>query len=65
MPRRAGHRRLRPGRSGPRDESGAASSSSLVFVIFIFLMYGLITFGVILSQKQAVTNAAADGAGRR
>ncbi len=35
---------------------------ALVFVIFIFFMYGLITFGVILAQKQAVTNAAADGA---
>ncbi len=35
---------------------------ALVFVIFIFLLYGLITFGVILAQKHAVTTAAADGA---
>ena len=30
--------------------------------VFIFVLYGLITFGVILAQKQQITNAAADGA---
>jgi Flp pilus assembly protein TadG len=33
-----------------------------VFALFVFILYGLITFGVILAQKQAVTNAASDGA---
>jgi Flp pilus assembly protein TadG len=46
-----------------RDETGAAILEfSLVFMLFVFILYGLITFGVILAQKQAVTNAAADGA---
>lgn len=45
------------------DETGAALLEfSLVFALFVFILYGLITFGVILAQKQAVTNAAADGA---
>ena len=35
---------------------------ALVFPVFIFVLYGLITFGVILAQKQQITNAAADGA---
>jgi len=34
---------------------------ALVIPIFVFVLYGLITFGVILAQKQ-ITNAAADGA---
>jgi len=33
-----------------------------VIPIFVFVLYGLITFGVILAQKQQITNAAADGA---
>jgi Flp pilus assembly protein TadG len=45
------------------DETGAALLEfSLVFGLFVFILYGLITFGVILAQKQSVTNAAADGA---
>jgi len=45
------------------DESGAAIVEfAFVFVVFVFFLYGLITFGVILAQKQAITNAAADGA---
>jgi Flp pilus assembly protein TadG len=35
---------------------------AIAFPIFIFVLYGLITFGVILAQKQQITNAAADGA---
>ncbi len=35
---------------------------ALVVPVFAFLLYGLITFGVILAQKQQITNAAADGA---
>ena len=45
------------------DESGAAILEfAFVVVIFVFFLYGLIAFGVILAQKQAITNAAADGA---
>jgi len=35
---------------------------ALVLPVLIFVLYGLITFGVILAQKQQITNAAADGA---
>lgn len=35
---------------------------ALVLPVFLFVLYGLITFGVILAQKQQITNAAADGA---
>ncbi len=35
---------------------------ALILPVFIFILYGLITFGVILAQKQQITNAAADGA---
>ncbi len=35
---------------------------ALVFVLFAFLVYGLIAYGMILATKQRVTNAAADGA---
>lgn len=52
------HRRSRRG-----DESGAALVEfALVFLPFVLVLYGLITFGVILAQKQEITNAAADGA---
>lgn len=33
-----------------------------MFALFVLILYGLITFGVILAQKQAVTNAASDAA---
>ena len=35
---------------------------ALVIPIFIFVLYGLIAFGMMLSAKQTVTNAAAEGA---
>lgn len=51
------------GRLGRRNQSGvAALEFALVIPMFIFVLYGLITFGVILAQKQQITNAAADGA---
>lgn len=51
-------RRLRRG-----DETGAALVEfALVFLLFMFILYALITFGLILAQKQNITNAAADGA---
>ena len=51
-------RRLRRG-----DESGAAILEfAIVFVLFTFLVYGLIAYGMVLATKQRITNAAADGA---
>ncbi|MGQ0743787.1 MAG: TadE/TadG family type IV pilus assembly protein [Acidimicrobiales bacterium] len=35
---------------------------ALVFTLLAFLLYGLITFGMILAVKQGVTNAASEGA---
>ncbi len=60
---RAAHRpppRLRRPR---RDESGAALLEfSLVFLLFAFMLYGLIAFGMILATKQRITSAANDAA---
>lgn len=51
------------GRQGRRDESGAALLEfSLVFALFVFVLYGLIAFGMMLALKQSVTSAAAEGA---
>jgi Flp pilus assembly protein TadG len=35
---------------------------ALVIPIFIFVLYGLIAFGMMLSAKQTITNAASEGA---
>ncbi len=46
-----------------RDQKGAALVEfSLVVGFFVFVLYGLIAFGMILATKQRVTNAAAEGA---
>lgn len=46
-----------------RDQSGAAAVEfALVVGLFVFVLYGLISFGMILATKQRVTNAAAEGA---
>ena len=46
-----------------RDQSGAAAVEfALVVGLFAFILYGLVAFGVILAQKQKVTNAAAEAA---
>ncbi len=46
-----------------RGESGAAAVEfALVVGLFVFILYGLISFGMILATKQRVTNAAAEGA---
>jgi Flp pilus assembly protein TadG len=56
----SGHSRLRLRRG---DESGAALVEfALVVGIFVFVLYGLISFGMILAQKQRITNAAAEAA---
>ena len=45
------------------DESGAALVEfALVVGLFVFILYGLIWFGMMLALKQGVTNAAAEGA---
>lgn len=56
--------RPRPGRRGPhRNESGASLVEfALVFPIFVLVILGLVSFGMMLALKQGVTNAAADGA---
>lgn len=59
--------RLRGGRPAWSERAGNESGAAIlefafVVVIFVFFLYALIAFGVILAQKQAVTNAAADGA---
>jgi len=35
---------------------------ALVIPIFIFVLYGIIAFGIMLSAKQSLTNAASEGA---
>ena len=35
---------------------------ALVIPIFIFVLYGLIAFGMMLSAKQTITHSAAEGA---
>ena len=46
-----------------RNESGAALLEfSLVFGLFVFILYGLIAFGMMLAVKQSITAAAAEGA---
>jgi Flp pilus assembly protein TadG len=46
-----------------RDQSGtAAVEFALVVGLFVFILYGLISFGMILATKQRITNAAAEGA---
>lgn len=45
------------------DESGAALVEFAVVVgIFVFVLYGLIAFGMVLATQQRVTNAAAEAA---
>ena len=56
-----------PGRSAAgrrgRGESGAALVEfALVFSLFVFVLYGLISFAMMLALKQSITSAAADGA---
>ena len=47
----------------PRDESGAVLVEfALVFGLFVFILYGLIAFGLVLATQQRVTNAAAEAA---
>lgn len=49
---------------GPeRDEGGSVLVEfSLVFALFVLVIYALISFGVILAAKNSITHAAAEGA---
>lgn len=50
-------------RMSRRDESGAALVEfALVVGIFMLVLYGLVSFGMILATKQRITNAAAEAA---
>ena len=63
MNKRVVESRRRTWRRPRRDESGAALLEfSLVFGLFVFILYGLIAFGMILALKQSVTNAATEAA---
>lgn len=57
-PRPVGRRSLRW-----RDQKGAAAVEfALVILPLVFVLYGLIAFGMMLALKQSVTSAAAEGA---
>src|SRR4051812_45463695 len=46
-----------------KNERGAALLEfALVFGIFVFVLYGLIAFGMMMSMKQNITHAATEGA---
>lgn len=50
-------------RTGRKNESGAALVEfALVIGIFMLVLYGLISFGMIMATKQRVTNAASEAA---
>ena len=50
-------------RSSKRDERGSALVEfSFVFLLFVYVLYALIAFGFMLSLKNSITHAAADGA---
>lgn len=50
-------------RPGWRDQGGAVLVElSLAIVMLLLLIFGLVTFGLILSFKQGMTQAAAEGA---
>ncbi|MGH3848304.1 MAG: TadE/TadG family type IV pilus assembly protein, partial [Pseudonocardiaceae bacterium] len=46
----------------PGEEGAALVEFAFVFPIFILILFGLISFGMILGLKQSVTNASAEGA---
>lgn len=45
-----------------RDDGAAMVEFAFVGVLLVFLIFGIITFGLLLSFKQDVTRAAAEGA---
>ncbi len=52
-----------PKRTGRRDENGAEMIEfAIVVVLLIALLYGIISYGLILAAQATITQAAADGA---
>lgn len=50
-------------RGAARDERGSVLVEfSFVFVLFVMVIYALISFGMILATKNSLTHAAAEGA---
>ena len=54
--------RKRPTFKKPDERGAALLEFSLVFGLFVFVLYALITFGFMLSLKNSITHAAAEGA---
>ena len=50
------------GRSGCDDRGSVLVEFSFVFVLFMLVIYALISFGMILAAKNSLTHAAAEGA---
>ena len=51
------------GKRSQRDERGSVLVEfSLVFALFVLVIYALISFGMILATKSSLTHAAAEGA---
>lgn len=56
------HARTDDRRSRRRDEGAAAVEFALVLPIFIALLFGVISYGWMLSYRQGISQAAAEGA---
>ncbi|HEX2700844.1 MAG TPA: TadE/TadG family type IV pilus assembly protein [Acidimicrobiales bacterium] len=50
------------GRSGPDQRGSVLVEFAFVFVLFMLVIYALISFGMILAAKSSITHAAAEGA---
>lgn len=50
------------GRSGRNERGSVLVEFSFVFVLFVLVIYALISFGMILATKNSLTHAAAEGA---
>lgn len=51
-----------PGRTKRAERGSVLVEFSLVFALFVLVIYALISFGVILAAKNSLTHAAAEGA---
>lgn len=57
------HQRPNGARRAPRGERGSVLVEfSFVFVLFVLVIYALVSFGLILVTKNSLTHAAAEGA---
>ncbi len=54
---------LSPRASARRRQKGAAGIEfALLFAIFFFVLYGVVSYGMVMAIQQALTHAAAEGA---